>query len=232
MECYDVNVRGTSILLDALQDSEVERVFLASSAGVYQPSEEPHKEDVPGWPVDVYGFTKRANEFAISEWSARTGVPVVIGRYFNIYGYGETSPHIIPVLVDQFRAGVQKLMVGNTSSRRDYIHVTDIARITCDLLETVTDGTITVNIGTGKTYSVQTLIDLLSELTQHPIEIERDPRRMRKQDRPNLAADLSRLQSLGLTLPQVSLAEGLQELVDQGIGPYLSPRLTEFLGDR
>ncbi len=231
-ECYDVNVRGTSVLLDVLEQCAVEHVFLASSAGVYQPSETPHQEENPGWPVDIYGFSKRANELAISEWSARTGVPVVIGRYFNVFGCGETSPHITPVLVDQIRQGARRIMVGNLSSRRDYIHVTDVARITCDLIGLDTDDVLIVNLGTGVSYSVQGIINALSELSQRPLEILQDPRRMRKQDRPNLVADLSRFHSLGLTPPQVSLQDGLRELLERGVGPYLSPRLTDFLGDR
>jgi UDP-glucose 4-epimerase len=232
LECYDVNVRGTSVLLDVLRQYPVERVFIASSAGVYQPSDTPHQEDQAGWPVDIYGFTKRSNEFAISEWSKRTGIPVAIGRYFNVFGYGETSPHITPILVEQIRQGTRQIMVGNLSSRRDYIHVTDIARLTCDLIGVVADGAITVNIGTGVSYSVQDIIDTLSTLLQHPLEISQDPRRMRKQDRPNLVADLTKLRSLGLTPPQVSLQDGLGELLERGVGPYLSPRLTDFLGDR
>jgi len=232
LECYDVNVRGTSVLLDALERCGVERVFLASTAGVYQPSEAPNQEDNPGWPVDIYGFSKRAGEFAIGEWAARSGVPVVIGRYYNVFGYGETSPHIIPVLVSQVRDGVCQIKVGNLSSRRDYVHVTDIARITCDLVGLHTDGVLVANIGTGVSYSVQDIIDMLSDHLQRPLEVQQDPRRMRKQDRPNLVADVSRLRNLGLVLPQVGLRDGLRELVDRGVGPYMSPRFADFLGDR
>jgi UDP-glucose 4-epimerase len=232
LECYDVNVRGTSVLLAALEQCDVERVFLASSAGIYQPSEAPHQEDDPGWPIDIYGFSKRANEFAVSKWSARTGIPVAIGRYFNVFGYGETSPHIIPVLINQILDGARQLMVGNLSSRRDYIHATDIARITCDLIGMASNSALVVNLGTGVSHSVQDIINALSELSQRPIEVLQDPRRMRKQDRPNLVADLTRLHRLGLTPPRVSLQDGLRELFGRSVGPYLSPRLSDFLGDR
>jgi len=232
LECYDVNVRGTSILLDASERCAVERMFLASTAGVYQPSETPGQEDNPGWPADIYGFSKRAGEFAISGWSARSGASAVMGRYYNVFGYGETSPHIIPVLVSQIRDGARSIKVGNLASRRDYVHVTDIARITCDLIGLRTDGVLIANIGTGVSYSVQDIIDILSDHLQQPLEVLQDPRRMRKQDRPNLVADVSRLRSLGLTLPQVCLRDGLRELVDRGVGPYLSPRFADFLGDR
>jgi len=130
LECYDVNVRGTTVLLETITKyCDVKRFFLASSAAVYQPSDTPHREEDPAWPNDVYGFSKRAAEYYCSNWSSRTGTPVVIGRYFNVFGYGETSPHIIPVLVQQVLTNGQQIKVGNISSRRDYIHATDIARM-------------------------------------------------------------------------------------------------------
>jgi UDP-glucose 4-epimerase len=233
LECYDVNVRGTIILLETLEKyCDVKRFFLASSAAVYEPSDTPHQEEDPAWPSDVYGFSKRAAEYYCFNWSSRTGTPVVIGRYFNVFGYGETSPHIIPVLVQQVLTNGRQIKVGNTSSRRDYIHATDIAQITCELIALPVDGVLIVNIGTGRSYSVDEIIEFLGDLSHQRLEILQDPERMRKTDRPNLSADLSRLRSLGIASPRITLTEGLGELLTRGIGPYLSLKLGNYLGDK
>jgi UDP-glucose 4-epimerase len=233
MECYDVNVRGTIILLEMAEKyCDVKRFFLASSAAVYQPSDTPHHEEDSAWPNDIYGFSKRAAEYYCSNWSSRTGTPIVIGRYFNGFGYGETSPHLIPVLIQQVLANERQIRVGNISSRREYIHTTDIAQITCDLVKLTEDGVLIVNIGTGRSHSGEEIIELLGDLSHQRFEILQDPKRMRKSDRPNLSADLSRLQSLGIASPKITLTEGLRELITIGVGPYMSPKLAQFLGDK
>lgn len=220
LETYAVNVEGTHNLLEALTGS-TERIFAASSAGVYSFSEMPHSEAEPAWPVDIYGFTKRAMELGIYEWSSRTGIRVVVGRYFNMYGQGETTPHVIPTLVEQVRAGTSQLLLGNTHTRRDFVHVLDNTAATCDLLETPLIENVTVNLGSGLSYSVANLVAMLSRMSERSLEVVIDAARVRIHDRPNLVADMTLFYELGLSQPKISLWKGLSNLLTAVKGPYL-----------
>jgi UDP-glucose 4-epimerase len=218
-ETFDVNVKGTYNVLEALR--KVERVFVASSAGVYSTSPMPHSEDGPAWPIDIYGFSKRATEEVVKY----SDHPYIIGRYFNMYGWGETTPHLIPVLIEQIRDGAHYIELGNIDTRRDFIHVSDNARATVDLLEMDPRGDVTVNLGSGCSYSAKNLLNMLSKITGRGLSITVNEDRVRKADRPNLVADMTRSHSLGLPQPKISIWDGLKDLVENGVGPYLEDPL-------
>ena len=50
-----------------------------------------------------------------------------VARLFNVFGPGETNPHLIPTIVRQLQQGPE-LRLGNLSTKRDYIYVEDVAR--------------------------------------------------------------------------------------------------------
>ena len=58
---------------------------------------------------------------------------------------------------------------------RDYIHITDLARAHC--LALVKNVTGAVNLGTGKGYSVQQVVDTARQVTRHAIPVAQLPRR-------------------------------------------------------
>jgi len=215
-ETYDVNVGGTHNLLQALA-GKVKRIFLASSAAVYSPSEMPHSEMEQAWPRDIYGLTKKAMEIAALSWSASTGSEIAVGRYFNMYGWGETAPHLIPVLVSQLDQ--EHISLGNLETRRDFTHVKDNARATVDMLEM--GGNMALNLGSGVSYSAQNILGMLAQIVGRDIPAKRDQTRMRQSDRPNLVADTTLYYIAGLNRPRIALYDGLADLVKTGVGPYL-----------
>jgi len=223
-ETFDVNVQGTANLLEVLRKlGGIERFFLASSAAVYSPSETPHSEGDATWPTDIYGFSKRAAEYLVESWQEMTGVPVVIGRYFNMYGWGETSPHIIPVLIKAIEEHKHTVTLGNVIARRDYVSVMDNATATVKLLTAKLPWTYTVvNLGSGSSYSVLDLLGMLGKITSQPLLYEIDTRRMRRNDRPQLCSNMSRFYELGLDMPAYDIYHGLKDLVETGNGPFVN----------
>jgi UDP-glucose 4-epimerase len=219
LETFATNVQGTATLLSVC--GNVEKLFVASSAAVYTPSEQPHAEDSLAWPVDIYGFSKRVMEFLVQEWSKRTGKPAVIGRFFNMYGWGETTPHLIPVIVKQVLDGADCISLGNTRTRRDFTHVSDSAKATIDLIEMPTSGCVLVNLGSGKSYSAKNIIDMLSAIRGRVLETQPDSRKMRVSDRPLLVADTTLAELIGLGPHKTPMIDGLATLLETGIGPYL-----------
>ena len=53
-----------------------------------------------------------------------------------------------------------------------------------------------MNLGSGKSYSVKELVDRLSAIIGGNIEIDVDPQRVRKVDRPNLLSDNTRMRQM------------------------------------
>jgi UDP-glucose 4-epimerase len=132
----------------------------------------------------------------------------VVARLFNVYGPGETNPHVMPAIFDQLRTS-RVLSLGNLTPRRDYIFVADMAEALTGLLTDAPAET-TVNVGTGKSTSVEELLGFLEQLLGGDLEVKVDPARVRPSDRPRLQASTERLRSILPGFGPVPLEEGLR----------------------
>jgi UDP-glucose 4-epimerase len=212
-EAVEVNVTGTQHLLDGLLEAEPERLVFASTADVYEPSESPYAERDPVGPINVYGATKLMGEQLIGFHRARQPeLEPVVARMFNVYGPGETNPHVMPAIFEQLRTS-RVLSLGNLTPRRDYIYVDDMADALVGLLTRAPTGT-TVNVGTGRSTSVAELVRSLEALLGEPIEIQTDPTRVRRSDRPRLQAKTDRLRSILTDFEPRRLEEGLRATLE------------------
>jgi UDP-glucose 4-epimerase len=207
------NILGTQHVLDALREAAPGcRVLLASSADVYRPSARPHREDGPTGASNVYGLSKLTSE-ALLRYAAEDGaLEVVAARFFNVYGPGETNPHLIPEIVSQVSRGMTTLQLGNLAARRDYVFVDDVATAATALLEHAPSGTV-VNVGTGTTHSVREVVGLIGDLLGCVVGVSVDPARVRTADRAILQADPGLLQSLVPGACATSLEAGLRQLL-------------------
>jgi UDP-glucose 4-epimerase len=211
-EALDVNVRGTFNLLQAARELEPARVVMASSAAVYPIQDEPCSEDGPVGPTDIYGATKVSLEALGQSFAAETGVPVTSARFFNVYGPGETNPHVIPDILAQI-GGDGPVRLGNMTPKRDYVHVSDVADALMALLDAEHAEHRSYNVGTGTEHSVSELIDVLSGIRGARVEVVSEPGRKRRLDRQHLVSDISRIRSEVGWEPRVRLADGLGELL-------------------
>lgn len=218
------NVDGTVNLLGAAPAGS--RFVFASSGAVYKPDDKPHAEDEATLgPSDVYGYTKLHGEQFVRYFAAQRGLSAVVVRLFNVVGPGETSPHLLPEIIAQLKAGRTILRLGNMSPKRDYIHVRDAASgfITVALEEEIAAGsTLTVNLGTSHSYSVAELVAKLRNVAMVDFSLEQEPSRLRKVDRPHLAADISRISSRFGWTPQRTIDDALADVWRE---PDLTPEL-------
>jgi UDP-glucose 4-epimerase len=207
------NILGTQLVIDALRDAAPGcRVLLASSADVYRPGVRPHREDAPTGPSNVYGLSKLTSEFLLRFAAEDGALDAVAARFFNVYGPGETNPHLIPEILSQVRRGVTTLQLGNLAARRDYVYVDDVASAIIALLDHAPAGTV-VNVGTGRSYSVQHVVDLIGDALGSALDVAVDPARIRPADRANLQADVGLLQSLVTGACPTPLDVGLRRLL-------------------
>ena len=207
-----VNVVGTQLLLDALATVPDARLVFASTADVYAPSDRPHGEDDPIATTNVYGTSKRFCEEILG--LARAVMParrILVARLFNVYGPGETNPHVLPDILAHLRRGTA-VRLGNVEPRRDYVHARDVADALARLV--AYDGPETVfNVGTGAGKSVRELVQVLGDVLGRRLRVEQDPARVRPVERMHLVADVARIgRALGWSA-RMSLRDGLEDLV-------------------
>ena len=210
----EVNVVGTQVILEACRGARIERLVFVSSAAVYGIAERSHREDEAPDPQDVYGLSKLVGEQQVAAFHRATGVPCVIARLFNVYGPGETNPHIVPEIFRQLAEGHEALALGNLTPRRDLVHVRDVARALRCFLETRPRPFAVFNVGSGRAVSVAEVLALLEGILGRRIAVAEDPERLRPVDRPHLQADISRLWHAFGWQPKVTLEEGLRDLAE------------------
>jgi UDP-glucose 4-epimerase len=207
--CVDVNVGGTQAVLDGAQAAGARAVVIASTAAVYAPGEAAHSDDAMVGPIDVYGLSKLWAEQLTELFHRRTAIPVGVARLFNVFGPGETNPHLIPAVIRQAETG-DELRLGNLSTKRDYVFVEDVAEGLIDLAARVGEhGQLTCNLGRESAVDGFELVAAVGELLDRQLSVVGDPARLRASDRPLLLSDCSRAHTLLGWSARTSLRSGL-----------------------
>lgn len=213
--CIDVNVGGTQAVLSACERSVVQSVVLASTAAVYAPDAVAHGDDARIGPTDVYGLSKRFAEQLAELFHRKTGTAVGVARLFNVFGPGETNPHLIPAVIRQAQAG-SELKLGNLTTKRDYVYVEDVARGIMALAGRVeAHGQLTCNLGREEAVDGLELVDAIGELMGRRLDVLSDPARMRASDRPLLLSDCSRARSMLSWSARTSLRDGIRAALER-----------------
>jgi nucleoside-diphosphate-sugar epimerase len=90
-----VNIQGTNNVFEAARWTGVQRVVYASSIAVYGVQEtfgsRPVNEDDPANPVNVYGMTKAANDFAAGKYIQQYGLDLRGVRICTVFGHGRVT---------------------------------------------------------------------------------------------------------------------------------------------
>ena len=215
VRAHAVNVDGTLHVLHAAESAGVKHVIILSSGAIYADSPAPlHENHSAVSPVDIYGLTKWHAEHLTQYYAGRNpDSRYTILRLFNVYGPGETNPHIIPEIIQQLRTG-NILRLGNITPRRDFIHVEDAASIIGTLLLSHSLPQVsTLNACTGEAYSMDSIIHMITNISGRNIQVETDPAKWRKADKQCQMGDTHLLRQYTGFRPKYSMQEGLQQLL-------------------
>jgi UDP-glucose 4-epimerase len=193
---WDVNVRGSMVLLDAVRRAGVPRLIFSSTGSIYKSdgpdADQPRTESSPVDPVNPYTASKLAVDLMLSGECAAYGLGAASLRYFNASGavghLGERhSPesHLIPIVVQAAAGQRDELTLfgddyptPDGTCVRDYIHVSDLATAHLLALEAIEGGRHEVfNLGNGNGYSNRQVIDAVREVSGRPVPVRVAARR-------------------------------------------------------
>lgn len=204
------NVDGTFAVLEAARHAGVKRfVYTASSSCYGIPDKFPTPETSPVRPEYPYALTKYLGECCALHWAKVYGLPVVSLRLFNVYGprsrTSGTYGAVFGVFLAQKLAGKPFTIVGDGSQTRDFTFVSDVARAFLAAAESGVSGD-TFNVGSGGTYSVNRLTELLGGEKIHI------PKRPGEPDRT--FADISKIKRTLGWKPEITLERGVKVLLE------------------
>jgi UDP-glucose-4-epimerase GalE len=192
---YVNNLLNSINLLERVRKHDVKRFVFSSTCATYGvPETVPIDESTRQRPINPYGNTKLAFEFALRDYAAAYGIGAVALRYFNAAGaaadgsIGENhdpETHLIPIVLQVALGKRPHVAVFGTdyptpdgTCIRDYIHVDDLAEAHVLALEKMTPGQFAAfNVGTGLGHSVREVIRTAEAVTGKPIATVESARR-------------------------------------------------------
>ncbi len=194
---YTNNVAGTLNLLNAMLRWKINKFIFSSTAAVYgEPLYTPIDEKHRIAPINPYGHSKRMIEQIVEDYTSAYGLQAAILRYFNAAGADpkgklrerhDPETHLIPLVLQAARDPQRTITVFGRdyptvdgTCVRDYIHVSDLCAAHLLALQALVDGkeSCTYNLGTGRGYSVQQVIDVARDVTQCTIQVLEGKRRL------------------------------------------------------
>jgi dTDP-L-rhamnose 4-epimerase len=135
---------------------------------------EPVDEDTPLDPRSVYAATKVAQEHLCAVWARQTGGSVAALRYHNVYGPGmpRDTPYsgVAAIFRSALAAGRAPRVFEDGGQRRDFVHVTDVARANVAALE-AGPGFRAYNIASGRPVTVGEMAAALSGALAGPAPV-------------------------------------------------------------
>lgn len=161
------NTLGTGTVLQCAREAGVKKVMYSStSSGYGLANEPPLDETMPDDCLNPYSVSKVAGEKLCMMYDKLFGLPVVVFRYFNVYGPREPlkGPYapVVGLFLRQKRAQEALTIVPDGRQRRDFTHVNDVVK--ANLLAMSSDVHQELfNIGTGTNYSVLELAEMISD---------------------------------------------------------------------
>jgi UDP-glucose 4-epimerase len=206
---HRANVDGTFSVAESARLAGVRRVVYAASSSCYGlPDQVPTPETAAIRPMYPYALTKYLGEEIILNWHKIYGLPAVSMRFFNVYGprsrttgaYGA----VFGVFLAQKLAGKPFTVVGDGTQSRDFTYVTDVADACVRAAASDCSGEV-FNVGSGGSYSINRLVELLGGDSIHV------PKRPGEPDRT--FADVSRIASRLGWKASVPFEEGVARMM-------------------
>lgn len=203
-------VAGMTSVLEYARERDVPVVF-SSTSSIYNGVTPPHREDIIPGVTDLYTEGRIASERLSELFSRLEGGNVAAMRFFSVYGYHEKAKGGYANLASQFlwdmKKGERPVLYGDGEQRRDFIFVTDVVEALIRAADN--KGFDVFNVGTGKNYSLNELVDKLNGILGTSIEPKYIDMPVKNYVMETLADTSKAEKKLGFK-PKVGLDEGLK----------------------
>jgi UDP-glucose 4-epimerase len=222
-EYHRTNFHATKNLLELSVEFGVKKLIFSSTAALYNGNdvglitEESNKE-----PKSPYGISKLLAENELAKFSALVGFQGTALRFFNVIGASSkqlmdtSSENLLPILYKKIINGDSPVIYGNDYDTpdgtciRDFVDVKDIAIAHLKVAEAKADLPLSMNLGSGKGYSVLEVLNIL-KLELGMMEISPIFKERRLGDVQSVTADIRKAQqSIGFE-PRFTIQESIKD---------------------
>lgn len=203
------NVVGTHRVLEYCRNHGAKMTFV--SAYLYGvPRHLPIGEGDEIRPNNPYALSKHLAEQLCEFYATYHGVAVTVIRPFNVFGPGQRREFLIPEILEQIHAG-REIRLKDLEPKRDYVYLDDVVEALVKTL-CVGAGYNVINIGSGISYSVREMVDIIQHVAGTDLPVVSDAL-VRTQEIPDVRADITRAQELLEWVPRHTFSEGIAKML-------------------
>jgi len=214
---FEVNIRGTWVLLDACRRLEVGRVVVAASDKAYGAHDElPYREDFALQPRFPYDVSKAATDLIARSYFHTYGLPVAVTRFANVYGGGDLNfSRLVPEAAAAAIQGRRPVIRSDGTPERDFLYVADAARAYLAIADALESGAAgeAFNAGGGRPHSVLEVVGLVCRAAGTEVEPDIRGAGTPPGEIDRQYVDATKLRELTGWSPEVQLADGLERTV-------------------
>lgn len=217
--CMAVNVGGTVNLLEASRDAGVKKFVYSSSAAVYGETKNGKiNEGYSPRPISTYGISKLLGEQECMSCYKNHCLPVVILRYFNVYGLGSKngkSADVISIFTQNIREGKPLNVYGDGWQTRDFVYVDDV--VDANIMAVLCPSAVgqVFNIASGESVSINYLVYEIEKIMRNGYKVSYEKERMA--EIRYSSADIDKAMRLLDYRPTVRLQNGLRMLLEDDV---------------
>lgn len=205
-------------LMEICVERGIRFVYFSSGGTIYGNRNDvlPFVEQDPMAPISYYGWSKQMMENSILFMHRTKGLKYLIIRPSNPYGHGQNlygKQGLVAVAIGKIIKGEPIEVWGDGSAVRDYIYIDDLANVFSQLIEKDVNN-ITLNIGSGRGYSVNDVLAFLKIVSKKDFKIVyNNPRPV---DVSNMVLDISNLRQY-IDIEFTPFMEGIKRFYDESV---------------
>lgn len=203
------NILATQRLLEACIGSSVKKFVFASTSSVYGDKSGQVSEDMELTPLSPYGATKLTGETMCKLYRENFGLPLVVLRYFTVYGPRQRPDMAFHRFIKQIILGETLTIFGDGNQTRDFTYIDDCILGTTAVLEAENVLGETINIGGNEQASILEIIAMLENISNKKAKISFQ-QKVKGEPRQTWA-NIEKAKNLLSYSPRISLYEGLQK---------------------
>jgi UDP-glucuronate 4-epimerase len=203
------NIVATQKLLEACKNKPIQKLVFASTSSVYGEKSGKVNEQESLLPLSPYGVSKLTGEHLCRIYATYSSIPIVILRYFTVYGPRQRPDMAFHRFMKQILHGEPITIFGDGTQTRDFTFIDDCVKGTEAVL--FHDHTIgeTINIGGKERASILETIQLLEEISGKKAKLLFS--RQVSGEPKHTHADISKAMRLLNYNPSTPLKEGLYQ---------------------
>ena len=214
LDWFNTNTLAMVDLHDRLRQLKFLKRFLHSSTPeVYGSCSGLVPETAPFQPSTPYAVSKTACDMSLLTFHKVYDFPVVFTRSANVFGPAQLLFRIIPRSIIYFLTGRKLGLHGGGHSVRSFIHISDVARGTLDILRNGRNGEV-YHLATDRTISIRGLVELIAQKLDVRFEDCVDIVGDRLGKDSAYLLDTTKVRTELGWAPQCSLEEGIDECID------------------